>query len=156
MSPSSLAGVGPGLRSLFLEGNLLEEVPDLHPLSSLEVINLAHNPLMCDCPLLPLRMWIEKVNLKVRATCANPPELIGRRVKDVQVFRACPGGESLPPPPTVTPKPAKAPKATKPKPMHLKGPRRVKMLKAKRRKQGSNTKPTAAKKTTKRQTVELI
>ncbi|KAF3853274.1 hypothetical protein F7725_013962 [Dissostichus mawsoni] len=130
-------------------GNLLEEVPDLHPLSSLEVINLAHNPLMCDCPLLPLRMWIEKVNLKVRATCANPPELIGRRVKDVQVFRACPGGESLPSPPTVNPKPAKAPKATKPKPMHLKGPRRVKMLKAKRRK-GSNTKPTAAKKTTER------
>ncbi|KAK5850515.1 hypothetical protein PBY51_001390 [Eleginops maclovinus] len=151
MSQSSLAGVGPGLRSLFLEGNQLEEVPDLQTLSSLEVINLADNPLMCDCPLLPLRMWIEKVNLKVRATCANPPELRGRRVKDVQVFRACPGGESLPSPPAVTPKPAKAPKATKPKPMHLKGPRQVKMLKAKpKARKGSNTKPTAAKKTTKR------
>lgn len=44
------------MRSLFLEGNQLEEVPDLHPLRSLEVINLADNPLMCDCPLLPLRM----------------------------------------------------------------------------------------------------
>lgn len=56
MSPNSLVGLGPGLRGLFLEGNLLEEVPDLHPLTSLEVINLADNPLMCDCPLLPLRM----------------------------------------------------------------------------------------------------
>lgn len=56
MSQSALAGLGPGLRSLFLEGNQLEEVPDFHPLTSLEVINMANNPLMCDCPLLPLRM----------------------------------------------------------------------------------------------------
>uniref|UniRef100_A0A3B4F868 Chondroadherin-like protein n=1 Tax=Pundamilia nyererei TaxID=303518 RepID=A0A3B4F868_9CICH len=124
----ALAGLGPGLRSLFLEGNQLEEVPDFHPLTALEVINLADNPLMCDCPLLPLRMWIEKVNLKVRATCANPPELRGRRVKDVHGFKACPGGESLPSAPVVTSKPAKAPKATKPKPMHLSGHRQVKIL----------------------------
>ncbi|KAL6094460.1 chadl [Pungitius sinensis] len=142
MSQTSLAGLGPGLRSLFLEGNQLEEVPDLHPLTSLEVINLADNPLMCDCPLLPLRMWIENVNLKVRATCANPPELRGRKVKDVHVFRACPGGEGLPAPPTVTPKPAKAPKATKPKPMHLKSVQQLKMLKAKSKlRKGLNTKP---------------
>lgn len=56
MSQNSLAGLGPGLRSLFLEGNRLEEVPDFHLLTSLEVINLADNPLMCDCPLLPLRL----------------------------------------------------------------------------------------------------
>ena len=56
MSKDSLAGLGAGLRSLYLEGNQLEEVPDLHPLTSLEVINLAENPLLCDCPLLPLRM----------------------------------------------------------------------------------------------------
>ncbi|XP_032430476.1 chondroadherin-like b isoform X1 [Xiphophorus hellerii] len=96
MSENSLVGVGPRLRSLFLEGNKLEEVPDFHQLASLEVINLADNPLMCDCPLLPLRLWIEKVNLKVRATCANPPEVKGRKVKDVYVFKACSGGESLP------------------------------------------------------------
>uniref|UniRef100_A0A667XIV1 Chondroadherin-like protein n=1 Tax=Myripristis murdjan TaxID=586833 RepID=A0A667XIV1_9TELE len=88
MSRDSLVGLGPRLRSLYLEGNQLEEVPDLHPLTTLEVINLADNPLLCDCPLLPLRMWIEKVNLKVRATCANPPELKGRRVKDVHIFKA--------------------------------------------------------------------
>uniref|UniRef100_A0A3B3ZHC7 Chondroadherin-like protein n=1 Tax=Periophthalmus magnuspinnatus TaxID=409849 RepID=A0A3B3ZHC7_9GOBI len=115
MSPDSLAGLGPGLRSFFLEGNLLEEVPDLRSFRSLEVINLADNPLMCDCPLLPLRIWIEKVNLKVRATCANPPEVKGRRVKDVHTFRACPGGESLPSRPTTTLQLSRTPKATKPK-----------------------------------------
>lgn len=56
MSRDSLVGLGPRLRSLYLEGNQLEEVPDLHPLTTLEVINLADNPLLCDCPLLPLRM----------------------------------------------------------------------------------------------------
>lgn len=75
--------------------------------------------------------WIEKVNLRVRATCANPPELKGRKVKDVQVFRACPGGQSLPAAPDPTPpKPAKAPKANKPKPTHL-GAHHMTMLKAK-------------------------
>uniref|UniRef100_A0A3B3TJL8 Chondroadherin-like b n=1 Tax=Poecilia latipinna TaxID=48699 RepID=A0A3B3TJL8_9TELE len=89
MGLEKVIGLGPGLRSLFLEGNKLEEVPDFHQLTSLEVINLADNPLMCDCPLLPLRLWIEKVNIKVRATCANPPEVKGQKVKDVYVFKAC-------------------------------------------------------------------
>lgn len=55
VSKDSLAGLGSGLRSLFLEGNQLEELPNLSPLTGLEVINLAENPLLCDCPLLPLR-----------------------------------------------------------------------------------------------------
>lgn len=77
--------------------------------------------------------WIEKVNLKVRATCANPPEIKGRKIKDVHVFRACPGGETLPTAPATTPpKLAKAPKANKPKPMHLSA-HHMKMLKAKPR-----------------------
>ncbi|XP_024913716.1 chondroadherin-like b [Cynoglossus semilaevis] len=140
MSPDSLTGLGPRLRSLFLEGNKLEEVPDLQPFTSLEVINLADNPLMCDCPLLPLRLWIEKVNLKVRATCANPPELKGRRVKDVHVFKACPGGERLPSIPT--PKPTMATKTTKPKLMRSKN-----QVKAKSRLQKRpNTRTAAAKK----------
>ncbi|XP_067344717.1 chondroadherin-like b [Channa argus] len=157
MSQNSLAGLGPGLRSLFLEGNQLEEVPDLHPLTALEVINLAHNPLMCDCPLLPLRMWIEKVNLKVRATCANPPELRGRRVKDIHVFKACPGGEGLSSAPTATPKPAKAPKATKPKPMHLNRLRQVKILKAKSKlRRSPNKKQTGANKSDKKWSMALV
>lgn len=98
--------------------------------------------------------WIEKVNLKVRATCANPPELRGRKVKDVHVFRVCPGGESLPPASTATPKLAKAPKATKPKPMHLSGYQQAKMLKAKSKlRKSPNPKPAAAKKSTKRRSM---
>lgn len=55
MSKDSLAGLGSGLHSLLLEGNQLEDVPDFSPLTGLEAINLAENPLLCDCPLLPLR-----------------------------------------------------------------------------------------------------
>ncbi|XP_073773400.1 chondroadherin-like b isoform X1 [Danio rerio] len=107
VSTDFLAGLGSGLRSLLLEGNQLEELPDLSPLTGLEVINLAENPLLCDCPLLPLRKWIEQVNLKVRATCGHPPELRGQRVKDVHVFKSCPGGMS---PSAQHPKPTRAPK----------------------------------------------
>ncbi|XP_061764961.1 chondroadherin-like b [Nerophis ophidion] len=150
MSQSSLAGLA--LRGLFLEGNQLEQVPDLHPITSLEVINLADNPLMCDCPLLPLRLWIEKVNLKVRATCANPPELRGRRVQDVHVFKACPGGDALPSPPSIAPKRAKAPKITKPKPTPLSTFKRGKMLKSKTN-LGKNPRLKAGKKTKRRSLV---
>lgn len=48
--------------------------------------------------------WIEKVNLRVRATCANPPEVKGQKVKDVHVFKVCPGGESIQSKPTGTQK----------------------------------------------------
>ncbi|XP_041745971.1 chondroadherin-like b isoform X2 [Coregonus clupeaformis] len=150
MSKDSLAGLGAGLRSLYLEGNQLEEVPDFNPLTGLEVINLAENPLLCDCPLLPLRMWIEKVNLKVRATCVHPPELRGRRVKDVHIFKACPGGESLSSAPL--PKVSKPPKSTKPKPAHLNAPRQVKVVKTKAGKI-QTPKPAISKKTTKRSKV---
>ncbi|XP_028990816.1 chondroadherin-like b [Betta splendens] len=144
MSHNALAGLGPGLRSLFLEGNQLEEVPDLHTFTSLEVVNLADNPLMCDCPLLPLRLWIEKVNLKVRATCANPPELKGRRVKDVHVFKACPGGESLPSAPTAAPKP---PRAARPRSKHASSLQRPKTPKAQSKlRRSPNKKATAAEK----------
>nr|XP_023685717.1 chondroadherin-like protein [Paramormyrops kingsleyae]XP_023685718.1 chondroadherin-like protein [Paramormyrops kingsleyae] len=117
MSKDSLEGLGAGLRSLLLEGNRLEELPSLFPLAGLEVINLAENPLLCDCPLLPLREWIEKVNLKVRASCGHPPELKGRRVKDVHVFKSCPGERPLPNEP---PKSPRAPKAAQPKAAHVK------------------------------------
>ncbi|XP_056432980.1 chondroadherin-like b [Gadus chalcogrammus] len=148
MSKDSLAGLGPGLRSLYLEGNRLEVVPDLNPLTSLEVINLAENPLLCDCPLLALRMWIERVNLKVRATCANPPEIRGRRVKDVHIFRACPGGESLLYSPTLGPKTSRTPKTTKPKPAHLNSPQMIPMSKARSKpRMGLRARPGGAKKT---------
>uniref|UniRef100_A0A4W4FGQ2 Chondroadherin-like protein n=1 Tax=Electrophorus electricus TaxID=8005 RepID=A0A4W4FGQ2_ELEEL len=124
LEKDSLAGLGPGLQSLYLEGNQLEDVPDFSPLSKLEAINLAENPLLCDCPLLPLRKWIEKVNLKVRATCSYPPELRGHRVKDVHVFKSCPGER---PPSAHSPKTSKGSTPTKSKPALIGAPKILKV-----------------------------
>ncbi|XP_036945628.1 chondroadherin-like protein [Acanthopagrus latus] len=96
MSRDALAGLGPGLRALTVRGNQLEELPDLRPLTGLEVVDLQDNPLMCDCPLLPLRRWMENVSLEVTAYCGHPPELRGQSVRDVHVFTSCP--ESISPP----------------------------------------------------------
>ena len=92
--------------------------------------------------------WIERVNLKVRATCANPPEIRGRRVKDVHIFRACPGGESLLYSPTLGPKTSRTPKTTKPKPAHLNSPQMIPMSKARSKpRMGLRARPGGAKKT---------
>ncbi|XP_023670291.2 chondroadherin-like b [Paramormyrops kingsleyae] len=131
MSKDSLAGLGSGLRSLLLEGNQLEALPSLSPLTGLEVINLSGNPLMCDCTLLPLRKWIESVNLKVRATCGHPPQLRGKKVKDVQIFKSCPGEKPLATPTPTTSQIVKStknrriktPKSKKPKSAHIKSPK---------------------------------
>ncbi|TDH02612.1 hypothetical protein EPR50_G00154690 [Perca flavescens] len=96
MSRDALAGLGPGLRALTVRGNQLEELPDLSPLTGLQVVDLQDNPLMCDCPLLPLRRWMENVSLEVIATCGHPPEVRGQNVMDVHVFTSCP--ESSAPP----------------------------------------------------------
>ncbi|TKS91648.1 Chondroadherin-like protein [Collichthys lucidus] len=96
MSRDALAELGPGLRALTLRGNQLEELPDLSPLTGLEVVDLQDNPLLCDCPLLPLRRWMENVTLEVIATCGHPPEVRGQKVRDVQVFKSCPESSSPP------------------------------------------------------------
>ncbi|XP_029293951.1 chondroadherin-like protein [Cottoperca gobio] len=90
MSRDALAGLGPGLRALTVRGNQLEELPDLSPLTGLEVVDLQDNPLLCDCPLMPLRRWMENVSLEVIATCGHPPEVRGQKVRDVNVFASCP------------------------------------------------------------------
>ncbi|XP_035511381.1 chondroadherin-like protein [Morone saxatilis] len=120
MSREALAGLGPGLKALTVRGNQLEELPDLSPLTGLEVVDLQDNPLLCDCPLLPLRRWIENVSLEVTATCGHPPEVKGQKVRDVHVFTSCP--ESVSPPDekvVVAPRP---PKVKKPKPSPSKAP----------------------------------
>lgn len=55
MSRDAFAGLGPGLRVLSVRGNQLQELPDLSPLTGLEVVDLQDNPLLCDCHVLPLR-----------------------------------------------------------------------------------------------------
>lgn len=73
-------------------------------------------PLLCLTALSSLLRWIEKVNLKVRASCGHPPELKGRRVKDVHVFKSCPGER---PHPNEPPKGPRAPKPVQPKAAHV-------------------------------------
>ncbi|XP_060882888.1 chondroadherin-like protein [Labrus mixtus] len=86
----SVVALGPALRTLTLRGNLLQEVPDLSPLSHLEEVDLQENPLTCDCSLLHLRRWLEKVSSEGAATCAHPPEVRGQTVREVDVFQSCP------------------------------------------------------------------
>ncbi|XP_051244214.1 chondroadherin-like protein [Dicentrarchus labrax] len=119
MSREALVGLGPRLKALTVRGNQLEELPDLSPLTGLEVVDLQDNPLLCDCPLLPLRRWIENVSLEVTATCGHPPEIKGQKVRDVHVFTSCPESVSPPDEVVVAPRP---PKVKKPKPSPSKAP----------------------------------
>ena len=89
---------------------------------------------LCVC----LLRWLEKVNLKVRATCAHPPELKGQRVKDIHIFKSCPGER---PSSTQAPRTSKPPKATKPKPALLNGPKVVRVMKARARPGKRHTQP---------------
>uniref|UniRef100_UPI0037E98BBC chondroadherin-like protein n=1 Tax=Semicossyphus pulcher TaxID=241346 RepID=UPI0037E98BBC len=122
MSQDALAGLGPGLRALTVRGNQLEELPDLSPLSGLEVVDLQDNPLLCDCSLLPLRRWIENITLEVIAICANPPEIRGQKVRDVKVFMSCPENVSPPDEKVVVVASGGLSKVKKPKPSLSKTP----------------------------------
>uniref|UniRef100_A0A8C5G6N3 Chondroadherin-like protein n=1 Tax=Gouania willdenowi TaxID=441366 RepID=A0A8C5G6N3_GOUWI len=89
MSRDAVLGLDSALQTLTMRGNQLKEVPDLSSLSSLEALDLQDNPLHCDCLLLPLRG-------SVTATCAHPPELRGKKVKDIKNFKSCPENVSHP------------------------------------------------------------
>ncbi|KAF4115627.1 chondroadherin-like protein [Onychostoma macrolepis] len=91
MSARSLAGFGPGLLSLSLEENQLEELPDLSPLTGLQYLSLNKNPLMCDCKLLPFYRWLKKSGLRVEAVCGYPSELRGQSVMEAPIFKNCSG-----------------------------------------------------------------
>ena len=39
---------------------------------------------------------MENVSLEVIATCGNPPELRGQKVRDIHVFKSCPESSSRP------------------------------------------------------------
>uniref|UniRef100_A0A8C1N1D0 Chondroadherin-like b n=1 Tax=Cyprinus carpio TaxID=7962 RepID=A0A8C1N1D0_CYPCA len=91
MSARSLAGFGPGLLSLSLEENQLEELPDLSPLTGLQYLTLNKNPLMCDCKLLPFYRWLKNSSLRVEAVCGYPSELRGQSVMEAAIFKNCSG-----------------------------------------------------------------
>ncbi|XP_010131244.1 PREDICTED: chondroadherin-like protein, partial [Buceros rhinoceros silvestris] len=91
MSPGAFAGLGPKIRSLHLESNKMNNIPNMSNFTGLEILNLRDVPFHCDCQLLPLRRWIEKLNLRTGATCGSPAETRGLKVKLSTTFQTCPG-----------------------------------------------------------------
>ncbi|XP_053912030.1 chondroadherin-like protein isoform X2 [Cuculus canorus] len=91
ISPGAFAGLGPRIRSLYLESNKMSSIPNMNNFTGLEILNLRDVPFHCDCQLLPLRRWIDKLNLRVGATCASPAEARGLKVKLSTTFQTCPG-----------------------------------------------------------------
>uniref|UniRef100_A0A8C8RBY4 Chondroadherin-like protein n=1 Tax=Pelusios castaneus TaxID=367368 RepID=A0A8C8RBY4_9SAUR len=91
ISSRAFAGLGPRMKNLYLEHNKMYNMPDLRSFTGLEVINLRDIPFHCDCQLLPLRRWIDRLNLRVGATCGSPAEVRGQKVKLSAVFKSCPG-----------------------------------------------------------------
>uniref|UniRef100_A0A4W4HHC1 Chondroadherin-like b n=1 Tax=Electrophorus electricus TaxID=8005 RepID=A0A4W4HHC1_ELEEL len=89
LKKEALAGLGPALLSLSLEGNQLENLPDLSPLTGLRHLTLYGNPLMCDCSLLPLHRLDTHTGVNLSAVCGYPAELRGQNVMEVDVFRNC-------------------------------------------------------------------
>lgn len=55
ISPGAFAGLGPKIRSLYLESNKMSNIPDMSNFTGLEILNLRDVPFHCDCQLLPLR-----------------------------------------------------------------------------------------------------
>lgn len=76
MSRDALAGLGAGLRALTVRGNQLEELPDLSPLTGLEVVDLQDNPLLCDCHLLQLRRSVQSSPGIIRVFANNFSEKV--------------------------------------------------------------------------------
>ncbi|NWR80563.1 CHADL protein, partial [Centropus unirufus] len=91
ISPGAFAGLGPRIKSLHLEGNKMSSIPYMDNFTALEILNLRDVPFHCDCQLLHLRRWIDKLNLRVGATCASPAEARGLKVKLSPTFQTCPG-----------------------------------------------------------------
>ncbi|KAE8611240.1 hypothetical protein XENTR_v10012380 [Xenopus tropicalis] len=93
ISSGGFSGLGQGIKSLHLDNNKLQNIPNMKPFTGLEVINLANNPFHCDCRLLPLHKWINSLNLKVGATCAAPSSAKGQKVRNAP-FSTCPGNDA--------------------------------------------------------------
>ncbi|NWI10803.1 CHADL protein, partial [Crypturellus soui] len=91
ISSSAFAGLGRKIKSLYLESNKMSHIPDMRSFTGLEILNLRDVPFHCDCQLLPLHRWIDKLNLRVGATCGSPAEARGQKVKFSTIFQTCPG-----------------------------------------------------------------
>lgn len=99
---------------------------------------------------------MENVGLEVMATCGNPPEVKGQRVREVHVFTSCPESRSPPDPEVVVA--TAPPKLNKHKLGISKGfgskakPVKSKAKKLKTTKRWPQVKPTGPKVTKKKKT----
>ncbi|XP_044311107.1 chondroadherin-like protein [Varanus komodoensis] len=91
MSAGAFTGLGRKIKSLYLEKNKMDSLPDLHGFTALEAINLSDVPFSCNCQLLPLRKWLDKLNLRTGAACGSPAAVHGQKVKLTAAFQSCPG-----------------------------------------------------------------
>ncbi len=76
------------LERLYLEGNRLRAVSDVHQLGSgLHGISLHDNPWHCDCDLRPLRDWLVQTNVPrlYEPTCHTPHRLQAFKIAQVSV-----------------------------------------------------------------------
>ncbi|KAM4901257.1 LOW QUALITY PROTEIN: chondroadherin-like protein [Sylvia borin] len=90
ISPHAFTGLGAKIRSLYLESNKMPNIPNMSNFTRLEILNLQDVPFHCDCHLLLLCRWINKLNLCVGTTCRSPAEAMGLKVK-LSTFQICPG-----------------------------------------------------------------
>ncbi|XP_053325034.1 chondroadherin-like protein [Spea bombifrons] len=95
ISKDGFLGLGQNIKSLYLENNKLQNLPNMKNFINLEVINLANNPFQCDCQLLPLRRWINTLNLKVGAVCAAPNTVKGQKIRHAPFLVCSTGNKGL-------------------------------------------------------------
>lgn len=54
ISPHAFTGLGPKIRSLYLDSNKMSNISDMSNFTGLEILNLQDVPFHCNCQLLPL------------------------------------------------------------------------------------------------------
>lgn len=58
ISPHAFTGLGPKIRSLYLDSNKMSNLSDMSNFTGLEILNLQDVPFHCNCQLLPLCRWV--------------------------------------------------------------------------------------------------
>uniref|UniRef100_A0A8B9UB57 Chondroadherin like n=1 Tax=Anas zonorhyncha TaxID=75864 RepID=A0A8B9UB57_9AVES len=74
----------PQLRALDLSHNQLRGLPALAGVKQLAKVNLAGNPLLCSCLLLPFHRWLGRAWVQAEGTCTEPPALRGRSLDSLR------------------------------------------------------------------------
>ncbi|XP_013191130.2 uncharacterized protein LOC106135392 [Amyelois transitella] len=75
------------LVSLKLNENQLRDLPllSLEKLQNLKTIDFSDNPLVCDCRLRNLKIWLLEKNLTPTSTCSGPARLANRKFAELSI-----------------------------------------------------------------------